>query len=125
MWSGDQAPARAGPSAGAWSPDHAPARAAPSAGAWSPDHAATALPLTTHPAPLTTWLLLFLPRLIILISLDDLLHERVPDNVRLGQVHDADALQVTQAVDGIDQTAAHLARQIRLGDIAGHNDLGA
>ena len=46
----------------------------------------------------------------------------MPDNVGFVEIDDGDLIQIAEAMNGIDQAAAHLPRQVHLRDVSRHDD---
>ena len=61
---------------------------------------------------------------MLVIGLDDALHEVVADDVALVEINQRDAFDFTDDFDGFDQAGAAVVRQIDLGDVAGYDRLG-
>ena len=62
---------------------------------------------------------------VLLVRLDDPLHELVPDDVLVAEAHEADAVDDAEDVLHLDQAGRLLARQVDLRDVAGDDDLRA
>src|SRR5262245_10487423 len=60
-----------------------------------------------------------------LVRLDDLLHERVPDDVALVEVDRPDALHVCHDLERLDEAGHPARRQVDLRDVAGDDGLRA
>ena len=62
---------------------------------------------------------------VLLVGLDDALHEPVAHDVLAAEPHELDALDVAEDVSDDDQPGLLLARQVDLGDVAGDDHLRA
>ena len=61
----------------------------------------------------------------LFIRFYDLLHQAVAHDVLLCQANLRDALDVPQDMQGINEAAVHLIRQVDLGHVAGDHNLAA
>ena len=62
---------------------------------------------------------------VLVVGGHDLAHELVAHDVLVAEAHELDALDRGQDVADDDQARLVLARQVDLGDVAGHHHLGA
>src|SRR5579884_2716875 len=56
---------------------------------------------------------------VAVVGIDDLLHERMADDVGAREAHERDAAHVAQHALGLDQAALLAAREVDLRDVAG------
>src|SRR5205807_8992883 len=63
--------------------------------------------------------------LLVLVRLDDLVHQGVPDDVLFAEVDDPNSVDFFQAMYGVREAAPSLFRQIDLRNIAGDDDFRA
>src|SRR5699024_8349166 len=83
--------------------------------------------LATRPAfgvPLSVATLLLLSSVVTTVCVDDLPHQLVPDHVLAAELAERDVVDVVQDVFDGAQATALTTRQVHLGDVTGHHDLG-